>query len=101
MAGQKMEMGLTSSGLPLVTITEDVGLDDEWGLFRLTDDGLLFYKEGADFRAGIMSMTIADERAVVEIARYKTRTEAGEMRNKLSKEERGRTLIWAVEPQCP
>ena len=99
MAGNKMGVGLTSGGLPLVTITEDVRPDDEWGLFRLTDDGLEFYRSGPDFRAAIMSMEISGRSGVVEITRYNTKTEAKKARDKLSEKEKERTLIRAVEPK--
>ena len=99
MAGQKATIGKTKMGLPLVTITENVEPDDEWGLFRLTDDGLGFYEEGAEFAANIMSMKIAGKSTVKEIARRTTKEEAIAVRDDLPKEERKRTLIRPVRPK--
>jgi len=104
MAGDKIIMGATDcatfgvGGLPLAIITENVESGDEWGLFRLTDDGLSWYKEGPDFRASIMSMFISNKRAVEEIARRKTRTEAEEVRRMLPEDEAKRVLIRSVKP---
>lgn len=103
MAGQKLVFGETVSdgkicgGLPLVTIVENGNVEDgdEWALFRLTDDGLSFYKEGAEFRAGIMTM----EGAVVKLpGHYKTEGEAIVARNQLSTGEKNRTLVRSVRP---
>jgi len=73
--------------------------DDEWALFRLTDDGLAAYRIGFELAAGIMSMTIENKPAVHEIARYKTREEAIKARDELSPEEKERTLLRSVRPK--
>ena len=115
MAGQKLvdristiEDGIKDSktgaimiGLSFTEIIENgnVEPDDEWGLFRLTDDGLSFYREGAEFAAGIMSMRIGGQRAVEEITRFKTQEEAIQAKNELSSEEKGRTLLGSVRPK--
>lgn len=105
MAGQKVTMTVTeptdkwAGGLPLAIIEEDVQPDDEWGLFRLTNDGLGMYNEGFELAASIMSMYIGKKRAVVEISRHKTREEAKEAWDELSKKEQERTLIRAVSPK--
>ena len=72
---------------------------DEWGLFRLTDDGLDLYKVGAEVSAGIMSINILGKSAVEEIDRCKTLEEALQKKFKLSKEEAERTLIRSVRPK--
>jgi len=89
----------TKEGLPLGTISEDVKPDDEWGLFRLTDDGVRIYKEGAELAAGIMGIYCKEERVVKEVMRRKKRSQAEEEWKKLPKAERERTLIRAVRPK--
>ncbi len=101
MAGQQIEMGVSPMGLPMMKITENSKVEegDEWALFRLTDDGLDFYKEGGDLAAGIMSLQISGKLAVKEIQRYGRERDAHEARALLTKEERGRTLIRSVRPK--
>jgi hypothetical protein len=108
MAGPKIILGKTVSGVgrtggyPLVTIIENgnVQEDDEWALFRLTDDGLSWWQEEPDFRMGIMSMEISGQRAVREISpRYPTRSEAFAARSQLSADEQERTLVRSVNPR--
>jgi hypothetical protein len=102
MAGSKVILGKDSMGFPVMTIVENgnVQEDDEWGLFRLTDEGLCWYNEGAEFRAGIMGMEIDGRRMVEELSpRYKTREEITMAWDNLSSEEKGRTLIRSVRPR--
>jgi len=109
MAGNKVEFresefkdGFHISGLPMVVITENgnVEPDDEWALFRLTDDGLEWYHYGAEFRADIMGLEIRGQRAVEErFPHYKTEEEAIEAKSQLSLEERKRTIIRSVKPK--
>ena len=110
MAGQKLLHGTVGlgddiqgrqvGGYPLVIIVENGNVEagDEWGLFRLTDEGLAWYNEGAEFAAGIMRMEIDGKSAVKEIARKKTEAEAVAFRCSLPLEERRRTLIRSVRP---
>jgi len=105
MAGQKIVIrksavgdGLTDQsgalliGLTIVEIIENGNVEpgDEWGLFRLTDDGLA---------AGIMGLKIGGEPAVQEIVRYMTENQAKEARNKFPVDERNRILIRSVRPK--
>lgn len=89
-------------GFPITDIIVNGNIEDgdEWALFRLTDDGLIFYNEGAEFRAGIMGLRIKDKLAVVELSpRYTTEELAIDAWSKLSREERARTLIRSVRPK--
>ena len=89
-------------GIPMAIVTENgnVEQNDEWALFRLTDDGLSLYDVGAEFRMGIMSLRIGGERAVVELnPRYTTKAEANIAWQSLSESERARTLIRSVRPK--
>ncbi len=88
-------------GLPLTVIVENgnVEPDDEWALFRLTDDGLHWYGLGAEFAAGIMALQIDKKPAIVEISRHSTKEEALEVKRQLSEDERKRTLIRSVKPK--
>ncbi|KKS39394.1 hypothetical protein A3E04_01645 [Candidatus Kuenenbacteria bacterium RIFCSPHIGHO2_12_FULL_42_14] len=114
MAGQKIVIrksavgdGLTDQsgalliGLTIVEIIENGNVEpgDEWGLFRLTDDGLAAYKIGAEVAAGIMGLKIGGEPAVQEIVRYMTENQAKEARNKFPVDERNRILIRSVRPK--
>jgi hypothetical protein len=108
MAGQKLVQGVTKctdpigvGGLPLVTIIDNghIQKGDEWALFRLTDDGLSYYRMGYEFASEIMFLKISGKRAVVELTpRYQTEAEALQAREKLSVLEQKRTLIRSVRP---
>jgi hypothetical protein len=109
MAGQKLILGETTTeggqtgGLPLVTVVENgtTEANDEWALFRLTDDGVSLYREGPDFRAGIMWIKLGGQSVVVEIhPRHKTEQQATCAWEKLSGKERDRTLIRSVRPKA-
>lgn len=87
-------------GLPccVVVVNGDHNQErDQWGLFRLTDEGLVYYREGFEFRAGIMSMLIDEKPAVEEIFRHDLRDEVAKRFRELSQEEQGRTLIRSVK----
>ncbi len=90
-------------GVPLVVISINGNMkaDDEWALFRLTDEGLSTYEIGYEFAAGIMSLEIEGEPAVVEISRHKTKEEAAVAKSKLSPDEQKRTLLRSVRPKSP
>jgi len=109
MAGQKLVLGETVSdgrfcgGLPQVTIVENGNIqrDDKWALFRLSDDGLMFWHAGPDFRAEIMTLEVGGKRVVKELSpRYQTEEEAETARVKLPHLERSRTLIRSVRPNA-
>ena len=92
-----------TGGYPTVTIIENGNVEkgDEWALFRLTDEGQLFYNEpnAPDLRACIMSIKIDSKPAVVELVpRYTTEQKAIDALNKLSKKEKARTLLRSVRP---
>ena len=100
--GIKNERGAIITGLPIVEIIENgnVELGDEWGLFRLSDDGLwAYYEIGYEMAAGIMGLFIEDKPAVQEIACFKTKEEAVKAKGELSPEEQHRTLIRSVRPK--
>ncbi len=107
MAGQKVVIGETNcrehgvGGLPLCTVIENgnVEPDDEWALFRLTDDGLETYQMGAEFAEGIMTLLVRGKPAVEETARFKTKEEAVGAKSELSETEKGRTLLRSVRPR--
>lgn len=94
--------GTPICGYPMVTIIENgnVKPDDEWALYRLTDDGVYAHFEvGCEMAAGIMGLVINGERVVKEIARFKTEAEAVDTFNNLSPEEQHRTLLRSVRPK--
>lgn len=93
--------GYAIAGLPLVEVLENGNIEqgDEWALFRLTDAGLSLWREGAEFASNILSLSIADKPAAVEILRFKTEGEAAEAREKLSSDEKARTLVRSVRPK--
>ncbi len=111
MAGQKIvhryttednyrdENGKPITGLPITEIIENGNIepDDEWALFRLTNDGLVaYYKIGYEVAACIMSLLIKNQPAVVEVSRFKTKEEAVKAKGELSPEEQHRTLLRSV-----
>ena len=102
MAGQKV-IETMRDGQSVITVIENGNVEegDEWGLFRLTDEGLEAYRYGAEFREGIMAMKIDGQPAVQEVDRLQTQAEAVEARGKLPEEERARTLIRSVRPKDP
>jgi hypothetical protein len=114
MAGQKVDFRLSTPedniqnskgyliiGMPFVEIIENGNVEpgDEWGLFRLTDEGLSWYSIGAEIAAGIMEIRIRGQRAVEEISRFGSKEEAVQAKKNLPDEERSRTLIRSVRPK--
>lgn len=103
MAGQKVEFrpsvvadGVAFIGVPMMIITENGNAKpgDDWVLYRLTDEGLGLYQEGAEFAANIMSIV----GSVIEISRHGSKEEALEAMNRLSTKEKRRTLIRSILP---
>jgi hypothetical protein len=97
MAGQKI---VCSRSFIEIIENGNIQPDDEWGLFRLSDDGLwAYYEIGCEMAAGIMGLSIKNKSAVQEISRFKTREEAVKAKDELSPEEQHRTLLRSVKPK--
>jgi len=99
--GIKDKTGAVICGLPIVkvVINGNVETNDEWILYRLTDDGVAAYRELPELRSGIMSVLIAGENAGEEVARFKTEGEAVDHLKQLPPEEKLRTLVRSVRPK--
>ena len=89
--------------LPIVevVINGNIKPNDEWALFRLTDDGMwAYYEIGCEMAVGILGLSIKNKSAVEELSpRYKTEEEAKQVKAKMSAEEQKRILICSVRPR--
>ncbi len=101
MSGKKVEEVNFANDFPVNVILENgnVEPDDEWALFRLTDEGLRLYQIGYELASEITALKIGVEPAVVEIDRFNTEVEAREVASRLSAEEKARTLVRSVCPK--